>query len=1258
MKPFDAQQRAARAAALPRPSFDGTLPIHAAQQAIMDAVRDHPVVIVCGETGSGKTTQIPKLCLALGRGVGGLIGCTQPRRIAARSVATRLAQELHTEVGAVVGYQVRFHDRVSDATFVKVMTDGILLSEIHHDRLLRRYDTLVIDEAHERSLNIDFLLGYLKRLLPKRPDLKVIITSATMESDRLSRHFDGAPVLEVSGRTYPVDVRWRPVIASEADEPEERDTRAALLHAVDELMLESNNGDVLVFLPGERDIREAAEALRKHHPPHTEILPLFARQSFAEQERVFKPGGGRRIVLATNVAETSLTVPGIRFVVDTGLARVNRYSLRNKVTQLQVEKISQASARQRAGRCGRVSAGVCIRLYDEQDFNTRPPYTTPEILRTSLASVILRMEALGLGKVDAFPFLDPPSPRAIDDGYQQLNELSAIDDERQLTAVGRELARLPVDPRIGRMLLAARQHDCLSEVLIIAAALSVQDPRDRPLEHRQAADQKHARFQHEQSEFMSYLALWKFTEEALQHRKSGRKLWAHFREEFLSLTRLREWRDIHSQLHALASDMGLRPNSLPAPYEQLHRALLAGLLGQVGLRDPEDDNYQGPRGVRFWISPGSKLTKAKPKWLMAAELAETTRLYARCVARIEPEWIEPIAGHLLRRSYFDPFWDPKSAQASTHEKVTLYGLPIVPKRRVRLGPIDPAEARRLFIRHALVLGEFETRAPFFAHNQRLIEEIRELEHKGRRQDVLVDEEALARFYEGLLPSSVWSGERFEKWRREAEREQPRLLFLEKAQLMRHEAGHITESLFPDRLELGDASHPLTYRFEPGHPLDGVTLTVPLVLLPQLDAHRLEWLVPGLIREKIAALLKKLPQRVRRELVPLPTFITAFLERYGPQSGSLTASLSDFIRRRTGTELQASDWTAAPEHLLMNLRLLNDQGEEVTSGRDLEALRTTWGQEARQALRAPQASGIERNGITRWDFGDLPNSVQVHSRGVAVPGFPALVDEGTEVSIRLMTSAEEALHSSRRGLMRLMLLEWQPQLKAVGRSISGLTNLTLGYALLPSGEPPTSAADALKQELIERALDELLPDDAGTVRTQAGYETLREQTRPRLPQKIQEVAALAGQALEAYREVRGALDRAAHPRLQAALGDIRTHLDALMHRGTLRETALAQLRHFPRYLKAALLRLQKLPQDPAGDAAKSGTLKPFETAWAEHLKRQGLSPALESFRWMMEELRVSLFAQALRTPMPVSEVRLKKQWEMLVREETGGKKLKL
>ncbi len=1240
-------QLTARTAAALRPSFDGTLPIHEAQEVLSQAILQNPVVSVCGETGSGKTTQIPKFCLALGRGIAGLIGCTQPRRIAARSVAARLAQELQTEVGAAVGYQVRFHDRVSDQTTIKVMTDGILLSEIHHDRLLRRYDTIVVDEAHERSLNIDFLLGYLKQILPHRPDLKVIITSATLESDRLSKHFDDAPVIEVSGRTYPVEVRWRPIAANDADDVDDRDARTALLHAVDELAQESRDGDILVFLSGERDIRDAAEALRKHHPPHTEILPLFARLSFAEQDRVFKPSGGRRIVLSTNVAETSLTVPGIRYVVDTGLARINRYSLRNKVTQLQVEKISQASARQRAGRCGRVASGICIRLYDERDFDARPPYTTPEILRTSLAAVILKMEALGLGRVEDFPFLDPPSARAIDDGYQLLGELGAFDSDRALTAIGRELAKLPIDPRIGRMLLAARQQACLNEMLIIASALSVQDPRDRPMEHRQAADQKHARFQDEHSEFLSYLTLWQFFEEALQHKKSNKKLAEFCHEEFLSLTRLREWRDIHSQLHTLVAEMGLHLNSAPATHEQIHRALLTGLLGHIGQRDPEDDNYLGPRGVRFWINPGSRMQKGKPQWLMAAELTETTRLYARCVARIQPEWIEPVAGHLLRRSYFDPHWDRKAAQANVYEKVTLYGLTIVAKRRIRYGPIDPVEARRLFIRHALVLGEFETRAPFFEHNQRLIEDIETLEHKGRRQDVLVDEERLARFYDGLLPAMVWSGERFEKWRREAEREHPRQLFLERSQIMRHDAQHITEALFPDAILLGGVEHPLSYRFEPGHVLDGVTVSIPLVMLGNIEPERLEWLVPGLIRDKITTLLKKLPQRIRRDLVPLPPFITAFLERYGPQSGSLTRCLAEFIRIRTGTLLHAEDWSEVPDHLRMNLQLLDPAGNEVGSGRDLKALREQWGAEARTALRETQDVSLTRSGLIRWDMGDLPVSLVLDRRGINVPVFPAVVDEVESVAVRLVENEAEANQLTRLGILRLCLLELQPLIKASTRSISSLTAMAMQYALLP-GDAAQAPSEALKGELAERAMLELIPESNGLIRTQGAYETLRDQVRVLWVSKLTETAQLALPALKTYQEVRSALDKVSNGSLKGTLTEIRQHLDQLMHRGTLRYTPLAQLKHFPRYLRAILARLEKLPHDRAGDAEKSRQLLGLQQPWEHALDTHGPSDELDEFRWMLEELRVSLFAQALKTPYPVSEKRLQKYWETLMR----------
>ncbi len=1249
------QQQAARAASLPQPSFDGSLPIHQARDALSQAIHQHPIVIICGETGSGKTTQIPKLCLALGRGIAGLIGCTQPRRIAARSVASRLAQELQTEVGAVVGYQVRFHDKVSDRSFIKVMTDGILLSEIHHDHLLQRYDTIIVDEAHERSLNVDFLLGYLKRILPQRPDLKVIITSATLESARFSRHFDGAPVIEVSGRTYPVEIRWRPIAASEVGEIDDKDARSALLNAVDELSHESRDGDILVFLPGERDIRDAAEALRKHHPPHTEILPLYARLSFAEQDRVFKPSGGRRIVLSTNVAETSLTVPGIRYVVDTGLARVNRYSLRNKVTQLQVEKISQASARQRAGRCGRVASGICIRLYDEKDFDARPPYTTPEILRTSLAAVILKMESLGMGRVEDFPFLDPPSARAIEDGYQLLNELGAFDQSRALTEIGRELAKLPIDPRIGRMLLAARQNACLSEVLIIASALSVQDPRDRPLEHRQAADQKHARFNHEHSEFLSYLSLWQFFEEALQHKKSNRKLADLCHDQFLSLPRLREWRDIYSQLHALVAEMGLHLNSTPATHEQIHRALLTGLLGHIGQRDPEDDNYLGPRGVRFWINPGSRLIKGKPQWLMAAELTETTRLYARCIARIAPEWIEPVAGHLLRRSYYDIHWDRKAAQANAYEKVTLYGLTIVAKRQVRYGPIDPVEARRLFIRHALVLGEFETSAPFFKHNQRLIEDIEALEHKGRRQDVLVDEDSLARFYDALLPAMVWSGERFEKWRREAEREQPHLLFLERAKIMRHDAQHITEALFPDTILLGGLECPLSYRFEPGHVMDGVTVSIPLVMLGNVEPERLEWLVPGLIRDKITAFLKKLPQRIRRDLVPLPSFVTAFLERYTEQSGSLTRCLTEFIRNRTGITLQDDEWSEVPQHLLMNLRILDDDGHEIGSGRNLKALQNQWSADVRAALSKTQDKGLTRSGLTYWDFGELPISLTLEQRGLKVPVFPAVVDDADSVSVQLVENESTANHLTHQGILRLCLLELHPMVKAAGRSISGLTAMALQYALLPGATSPTEPpTEALKSEISERALLELIPQSSGMIRTQAAYETLREQVRKQWVAKIGETTQLILPVLKTYQEVRIALDKIDPSHQKTEIAQIRLHLDQLLCRGTLRNTAHAHLKHLPRYLKAILVRLQKLPDDRLGDAEKNRQLSELQRAWSQLLDFHGHSDKLDEFRWMLEELRVSLFAQALKTPYPVSVKRLQKHLEAIKRDGLSHK----
>ena len=1250
MKP---ELRAARAASCPTPEYDGTLPVHEASDAILQAIRANSVTIICGETGSGETTQIPKLCLTLGRGIDGLIGCTQPRRIAARSVASRLAYELKTEVGAAVGYKVRFHDRVSPtSSFIKVMTDGILLAEIHHDRLLKAYDTLIIDEAHERSLNIDFLLGYIKRILPRRPDLKVIITSATLEADRLSKHFNNAPVIEVSGRTYPVETRYRPI--GDADsEADESDERAALLNAVDELARESRDGDILVFLPGERDIRDAAEALRKHHPPHTEILPLFARLSFAEQDRVFKSGGGRRIVLSTNVAETSLTVPGIRYVVDTGTARINRYSLRNKVTQLQVEKISQASAKQRAGRCGRVASGICIRLYSEQDHAGRPAYTAPEILRTSLAAVILKMESLGLGRVEDFPFLDAPTARAIEDGYQLLMELGGVADlgsdpprgqtpnpNRGLTPLGLELAKLPVDPRVGRMLLAAREQNCMNEMLIIASALTVQDPRDRPQEHRNAADQKHARFRHEQSEFLSIINLWTFFNKTLQHKKSNRKLAEFCRGEFLSLTRLKEWHDIHSQLHALVAEMGLHLNGAPATYEQVHRALLSGLLGNIGLRDPEEDNYMGPRGVRFYINPGSSLLKTKPQWMISAELAETTRLYARCIAKIDPEWIEPVAGHLLRRSYHDPHWDSEAAQVNAYEKVSLYGLTIVGRRSVRYGPIDPVESRRLFIRHALVLGEYDTRAPFFKHNAQLVEEIEALEHKARRQDVLVDEETVARFYEGLLPSSVWSGERFEKWRRDAEQTNPRVLYLERDYLMRHAATHITEDLFPHTIELGGVAHPLTYRFEPGHTLDGVSVAIPLVMLGNIEPDALEWLVPGLIRDKITALLKKLPQRIRRELVPLPAFITAFLEKYSPANGSLTRSLSAFIQTRTQISLLPEEWSEVPDHLRMNISVLDAKGVEVESARDLGILRQRLGAVAREALRDEPDSGLTRSGLTHWDFGDLPSTVTLRRRGLQVPAFPALVDEGSSVAIQLADSEGEANRLTRLGVVRLCLLELNTQVKALARSLNGLPTALF---LVPLGSDPNS----VKEEILMRAVLELVTEIAGTIRTEAQYLALRDGVRAGMGTRVSEIAAAVSALFKEYAAVLADL-KSAKPHLKSGIEEARSHLNELIYSGFIEDTPLERLQHFPRYLKAVSMRVQKMVEDVNGDTLKMRQLSALQLPWQARLTSHGWSPALEEFHWMMEELRVSLFAQTLKTPYPVSEKRLQKRWDEILR----------
>ncbi|QOJ19798.1 MAG: ATP-dependent RNA helicase HrpA [Gammaproteobacteria bacterium] len=1249
MKKLPPEAIAKRLAHLPRPTYAEDLPVNVRREEIKEAIENHQVVIICGETGSGKTTQIPKICLELQRGVHGLIGHTQPRRIAARTVAGRIAAELNSPLGQAVGYKVRFTDKIGADSYIKLMTDGILLAETQGDPLLQAYDTLIIDEAHERSLNIDFLLGYLKQLLPKRPDLKLIVTSATIDAQRFSRHFNDAPVIEVSGRLYPVEIHYRPLLTDE-DDDSDGDVQQAIVKAVEELHA-VGSGDILVFLPGEREIRETAETLRKHsfHRLHAaiEILPLFARLSVAEQERVFQPGGARRIVLATNVAETSLTVPGIHYVIDTGLARINRYSYRNKVEQLLVEKISQASANQRAGRCGRVANGVCIRLYSEQDFNGRPAFTDPEILRSSLASVILRMKSLKIGDVEDFPFLEPPSPRMIADGYQLLAELGAVDDNRNLTATGWRLAKFPLDPKIARMILAAKQENCLHEILIIASALSVQDPRDRPFEHQTAADEAHRRFQDERSDFLAYLKLWDFYDELLKHKKSNKKLMAQCRELFLSYRRLREWREIHGQLHTLMAELGFRPNEIPAGYDEIHRALLPGLLGNIGFKTEKEGEYLGARGIKFAIFPGSVLKKGKAKWVVAAELVETAKLYARCAAKIDPVWLERIAGNLCKRHYFDPHWEKKRAQVVAFEQVTLYGLIIVSKRPINYGPIHPKEAREIFIRSALVAREYVTPAPFLAHNQALIQEIEELEHKTRRQDVLVDEQEIFAFFDAIIPQDISNGAAFEKWRKQAEQQNPRLLYLQRELLMRHEAGHVTEVQFPEQMTLPDGSElALTYRFEPGHPLDGVTVAVPLPLLNRLEAKQLDYLVPGLIREKITWYLKALPKQIRRMLVPLPETVTEFLVSHSNTVHPLPLAdaLAQFILRKTTLTVPPDTWQTGevPLHLLMNIRVIDDTGEELVMSRDLAGLQRQLGQAAQQSFvqrgSASEKIAIERDQITCWDFGDLPVEIGFMRNGQPLTGYPALIDQTESVAIRLFDTREAADHAMRSGVRRLLCLMLKDQIKQLDKNLPGLKQASMQLA---SRMNPGD----LKQDMLNAIIDRALLNDDPLPRSETEFAAQCQRARKRLPEVSAALAKLLQQTGTDYQTLITRLPAVRNERVKAELNE---QLDHLLYSGFLGNTGWSRLQQLPRYLKGMALRLEKLAANPERDQRNSTEVMPF---WQQYLQRlekhrkAGLCDEnLEEFRWQIEELRVSLFAQELKTPFPVSPKRLQKLWE--------------
>lgn len=1271
-----------RLANLPKPVYSEDLPVVARRDELMRAIRENQVVIVCGETGSGKTTQLPKICLELGRGVAGMIGHTQPRRIAARTVAVRIASELKSPLGHAVGYKVRFSDKVGSGTYIKLMTDGILLAETQGDPSLLAYDTIIIDEAHERSLNIDFLLGYLKQLLPKRPELRLIVTSATINAQRFSAHFNDAPVIEVSGRMYPVEVRYHPVgldqnKTRDENKEDEGDLEQAIFDAVDETS-RSGAGDILIFLPGEREIRETAEALRKHAfnrlgPGHgagagTEILPLFARLSYAEQERVFKSGSNvRRIVLATNVAETSLTVPGIRYVIDTGLARLNRYSYRNKVEQLQVEKISRASANQRAGRCGRVMSGICIRLYTEEDYLARPEFTDPEILRSSLAAVILRMKSLKIGEVENFPFLEPPLPRMIADGYQLLAELGAVDDTvdngKTLTSIGWRLAKFPIDPKIARMILAAKEENCLSEVLIIASALSVQDPRDRPFERQEAADRAHQRFQDERSDFLGYLKLWDFYDELLKHKKSGSKLMAQCQENFLSHRRMREWREIHGQLHALVMEIGLRPNQIPAGYDEIHRALLAGLLGNIGFKTEEDGEYLGARGIKFSIFPGSVLKKAKPKWVVAAELTETKKLYGRCVAKIDPLWVERIADRLCRKQYFDPHWEKQPAQVAAYERVILYGLMVVPKRRVYYGMINPKEAREIFIRSALAAGEYVTKAPFFEHNRKLIATVEALEHKARRQDVLVDEGEIFAFYDAVVPDGICSGAEFEKWRRQAERDNPRLLYLTRETLMRHEAGRITGEQYPDSIvvdgiDLPDGvALPLAYRFDPGHILDGVTVTVPLPLLNKLNTARFDRLVPGLVREKITWYLKALPKQIRRHVVPIPEFVTRFLENDESSATvsssllplSLTDALSRFVQAETTVAVPQDAWRdeKPPPHLLMNYKIVDDAGRELAMSRDLLQLKAQLGQAAQLTFSRADSGerlSIERDDVKCWDFGDLPEEIAFTRAGKKLTGYPALVEREGKVAIHLFDTREAAQASMRGGVRQLLRFELKEPLKQLERNLPGLNQAALQLQTLIN-------PGMLKEDMLNAIVDRAFIANDALPRGEKDFIAQRQRARARLPAVTEAVVRIVQNVANECQPLLMKLSMAggSSTKLRGDFaGQLRMQLDKLVYPGFLGATPWDRLQHLPRYLKGMILRLDKYPANPERDSRHGGVIaglwNQYEKRLEQHRKAGINDPALTEFRWQIEELRISLFAQELKTPYPVSAKRLQKLWE--------------
>ena len=1286
-----------RKQALPTPKFPDELPVSKKLTEIKKLLSEHQVIVVAGETGSGKTTQLPKIALLAGRGVMGQIAHTQPRRLAARSVASRIAQELNTPLGENVGFKVRFSDKSREETYVKLMTDGILLAETQTDRFLNRYDTIIIDEAHERSLNIDFLLGYIKQLLPRRPDLKVIITSATIDTDRFSQFFDNAPVIEVSGRTYPVEVRYRPL--------EEEGTMVdGILSAVDELMLETA-GDILVFLSGEREIRETAEALRKYHPaaggarPHLEILPLYARLTPAEQSRIFSAHSGRRIILATNVAETSLTVPGIRYVIDTGLARISRYSVRHKIQRLPIEKVSQASARQRSGRCGRVSDGIAIRLYSDDDHNQRPGYTEPELLRTNLAQVILQMLSLKLGDIKEFPFLEKPSAKQINDGFLLLEQLGAINSSRQLTATGRSLSKLSVDPRIGRVIIAGEQQNVLSEILIIASALSCQEPRERPADKQQAADEKHAQYASKKSDFIGFLNLW-VSYEAQRKHLSQNKLRKYCQANFISFMRMREWRELYQQLYTQTKELGFRFNDLSAVYDfncltadtaknnedkldyaSIHQALLTGFLGNIGFKE-EKNTYLGARNIRFGIFPGSRLYKRKPKWLMAAEIVETSAIYARIVAGIEPLWLEQQAQHLLKHHYYEPFWEAKSGQVSAWSKVSLYGLVINAKKKVNYGPIDPEVSQEIFVRDALVTGEYKDQSRktprFIKYNLALINELEHLEHKSRRKDLLVDDLAIFEFYQQRIAHSqpagfIYSRAAFEQWRKNIEKKDVDYLYLKQADLLKKDADHISDELYPAHIMSGELQLPLEYHFLPGHALDGVTVAFPLAVINQLDETVFDWLVPGLIREKITLLLRALPKVIRKQLVPVPDTVTVFLEQKNYREGKLSEQLLDFLKGKLSytlfNELQhqmAKDSHTdfeikVPEHLKMNFKIIDKEGHELDSSRNLSRLKQQWGEQALEQLDEAVDESIEREGILSWDFDALAQQQIIERHGMTMTLYPALQDKGDSgVAIKLYDQEKTANYNHGQGIFRLLQLALNKELKQIQKQLPNIDKACLLYT-------PYGSCSDLKQDFVVGILLNAIRESAAKdavgaitihlIRDQHAFNELLCSVREKLQQNTIDVSQSVLNALQANQVLAKQLKGNIPFNLVNTLSDIKSQQSHLIYKGFIAQTPLQWLKRLPRYFKGMSARLEKARSDYRRDGLNQGQISPL---WEKYKKKKTLlknekktpdslyfaEAELDEYRWLIEELRISLFAQELKTSQPVSVKRLEKKWQEL------------